>query len=81
MRTKEPTLRITKWLRTADLSGTEIPLEAECSACADARFEAPFSLRHHLVQPFHQPDRDRFQQSLQAAFDRHVSDVHSADSK
>lgn len=77
MRTKEPTLRITKWLRTVDRAGAEIPLEAECSACADVRFEAPFSLRHHLVQPFHEPDRERFLQSLQAAFDSHVRDVHS----
>ena len=36
-------LRITKWLRTADRAGAEIPLEAECSACADVRFEVSFS--------------------------------------
>jgi hypothetical protein len=79
VRTKEPILRITKWLRTVDLAGADVPLEAECSACADARFEAPFSLRQHLVQPFHQPDRERFEKTLQAAFDKHVREVHSTD--
>ena len=75
MRTKEPTLRITKWLPIVDRAGAEIPLEAECSACADVRFEVSFSLRHHLVQPFHEPDREHFLQSLQGAFERHKQAV------
>ena len=52
MRTKEPTLRITKWLKAASIPGSDIPLEAECTACPDVHFETPFSLRSHLAKPF-----------------------------
>jgi hypothetical protein len=79
VRTKAPSLRITKWLRTVDLTGAEVPLEAECTACADVQFHAPFSIRHHLIRPFHQPDRERFLKALQSAFDRHVKTMHSND--
>jgi hypothetical protein len=77
MRTKQPALRITKWLRGSRIVGADIPLEAECTACADIKFEAPFDLRQHLEKPFHQPDRDRFHKELPSAFDRHVNLVHA----
>ncbi len=77
MRTKEPTLRITKWLRTATLGGSDVPLEAECTACANVQFQAPFNLREHREQPFHKPDRQRFHEALQRAFEQHVKLVHS----
>jgi len=77
MRTAKPSLRITKWLKTTRLAGADIPLEAECTACADTQFQVPFSLRNHIEKPFHQPDRDRFYDSLRRAFDAHVKSAHS----
>jgi len=77
VRTKEPTLRITKWLKAASIPGSDIPLEAECTACPDAHFETPFSLRNHLAKPFHQPDRERFHEHLRRAFELHLKETHS----
>ena len=52
-------------------------MEEECTACADVRFRVPFNLRQHLQMPFHQPERERFQETLQRAFDRHVKLAHA----
>jgi hypothetical protein len=77
MRTKQPSLRITKWLRTDKLAGLEIPLEAECTACADAQFQVPFDIGQQLRKPFIQPNRERFNETLRQAFDEHVRLVHA----
>jgi hypothetical protein len=77
MRTKQPAPRITKWLRSSTIAEADVPLEGECTACADVQFRAPFNLGRHRQKPFHQPDRERFQEALQRAFDRHVKLVHA----
>lgn len=77
MRPTQPALRITKWLRKSKIAGADLPLEEECTACADVRFRVPFNLRQHLQMPFHQPERERFQETLQRAFDRHVKLAHA----
>src|SRR5690242_15994426 len=59
MRTKAPSLRITKWLNR------RIPLEGESSSCANAQFKVGFDIR----QSFYQPNRDDYQSLLQRQFD------------
>jgi hypothetical protein len=59
---KRPFLRVTKWLGT-------IPLEAECTACADAKFQVRASS--------HRPTVAEYQKALQSQFDQHVKAVHS----
>jgi hypothetical protein len=59
---KKPVLRVTKWLGT-------IPVEAECTACADAKFQARASS--------HRPNLAEYQKALQSQFDQHVKAVHS----
>ena len=75
MRNKEPSLRITRWLRVAKMPGTDVPLEGECTACADARF----TLNHDVRESFHRPDHDVYLAKLQAQFDAHVKAVHPLD--
>jgi hypothetical protein len=59
---KKPFLRVTKWLGT-------IPLEAECTACSDAKFQARSSS--------HRPNLAEYQKALQRDFDQHLKVVHS----
>ncbi len=66
MRTEKPTLRITKWL------GRNIPLEAECTSCADVQFK----VGHDPRQNFHQPDGDYYRKMLRTMFDEHSKLVH-----
>jgi len=63
MPTKHPVLRGTKWLGT-------IPVEAECSACSDAKFKASSGS--------HRPDREEYVNSLQRQFEAHVKQVHTS---
>ena len=59
---KRPVLRVTKWLGT-------IPVEAECTACADAKFQVRASS--------HRPNVAEYQKALQSRFDQPVKAVHS----
>jgi hypothetical protein len=59
---KRPFLRVTKWLGT-------IPVEAECTACTDAKFQVRASS--------HRPTVAEYQKALQSQFDQHVKAVHS----
>jgi hypothetical protein len=60
---KKPFLRVTKWLGS-------IPVEAECTACAEVRFQ---------VKPAsHRPGQEEYQRALQRQFDHHVKTVHMA---
>jgi hypothetical protein len=60
---KKPFLRVSKWLG-------DIPVKAECTACADVKFE---------VEPAsHRPSREEYQIALQRQFDHHVKTVHMA---
>lgn len=66
MRAMEPRLRITRWLGN-------VPVEAECSACANATFRIS---EWNSGEPFHQPDRQHYQDILQLRFDLHLVNVH-----
>jgi len=58
---KKPSLRVSKWMG-------DIPVEAECTACAGVRFN---------VKPVsHRPNREAYQKSLQTAFDAHLKNAH-----
>lgn len=58
---KKPSLRVSKWMG-------DIPVEAECTACAGVRFKvSPIS---------HRPNREEYQKSLQSAFDALVKNAH-----
>jgi hypothetical protein len=58
---KRPSLRVSKWM-------LDIPVEAECTACAGVRFG---------VRPSgHRPNRVEYEKSLQSAFDAHFKKVH-----
>jgi hypothetical protein len=70
MRTKLPTFRITRQI-SYDL-GRKIPIEAECSACADVRFK----IDHDKRETYHAPDRERMLENLKRAFDAHVAIAH-----
>ena len=59
---KKPFLHVTKWLGT-------IPVEAECTACNDAKFQAQSSS--------YRPNLAEYQKALQRDFDQHVKVVHS----
>jgi hypothetical protein len=59
---KNPTIRVTKWLG-------DIPVEAGCSACPAVVFRAKGS--------GHPPNREEFQKSIQAQFDKHRKTAHS----
>ncbi|MGA9813547.1 MAG: hypothetical protein WBQ64_12255 [Terriglobales bacterium] len=58
---KKPFLRVTKWLG-------DIPVEAECMACADTKFR--------VNSTSHRPSREEYQKTLQREFDHHVKTVH-----
>lgn len=73
MRTKLPTFRITRQI-SYDL-GRKIPVEAECSACADVRF----TIEHDKRKTYHALDRERMLECLKTAFDVHVAVAHRAD--
>jgi hypothetical protein len=66
MRTDEPKLRITRRYKT-------LPLEAESSACADARFKVPF---WNGGRWRHMPSHEVYEDNLQGQFEKHVIDVH-----
>ena len=59
---KKPVLRVTKWLGT-------IPIEAECTACADAKFQVRASS--------HRPNLAEYQKALQSQFDASVTSISS----
>jgi hypothetical protein len=61
---KKPLLRVTKWLGN-------IPVEAECIACTDAKFQVRSSS--------HRPNLADYQKALQRDFDQHVKEVHSGE--
>ena len=58
---KKPFLRVTKWLG-------DIPVEAECTSCADAKFQ--------VRSASHRPSREEYQKVLQREFDHHSRAVH-----
>ena len=58
---KKARMRVTQWLG-------DIPVEAECAACAGVRFRASGT--------GHRPDRIQYAESLQRQFDRHVRTSH-----
>lgn len=57
---KKPCLRVTKWLG-------DIPVEAECTACANLRFQVT-ELR---------PNREQYQKVLQDRFNQHMKTAHA----
>jgi hypothetical protein len=59
---KKPRLRVTKWLG-------DIPVEIECTACPEWRF--------HATSTSHRPNREKYTQQLQRAFDEHFAAVHN----
>jgi len=63
-RMKKARLRVIKWLG-------EIPVEIECTACPEWRFQA--------MSSSHRPNREEYSQQLQRAFDQHFKTVHAAD--
>ena len=62
---KKPSLRVTKWLG-------DIPVEAQCRACPDTRFQA--------TTASHRPNREEYAQSLQHQFDAHCKTAHPPES-
>jgi len=64
----EPRLRVTKWF-------TDVAIEAECTACAGSRFKVA---EWNSGEPFHQPDRQHYQDILQQAFEIHRQTAHGA---
>lgn len=79
-RTEKPTLRITRWLRRIGTPGPGIPFEAECTACADAKFQIKHDKRNEygygrlLPDP---PDSDSYTRRLHEWFEEHLKMVHS----
>jgi hypothetical protein len=61
---KKPFLRVTKWLGT-------IPVQAECTACTDVKFQ--------VRSQSHRPSKEEYQQALQRDFDHHLKTVHSTE--
>ena len=81
MRSQKPELRITKWLRRIQSAGQQIPLEAECTACADAQFKIKHDKRREWMNIFggigmHNPDRDNCMRILEKLFAEHLKLVH-----
>ncbi len=81
LRIQKPTLRITKWLRRIGTAGPRIPLEAECTACADAQFK----IKHDKSNEygfFYRSDynRDRNLSFLQREFELHLKLIHPDES-
>lgn len=73
MRTKEPSFRVT---REITYRGKKIPIQAECSACADAEFKLNIDKR----KTYHEPDRESYLLALKRKFDAHLKVVHAPDS-
>lgn len=59
---KKPFIRVTKWMG-------DIPVEAECTSCAEVKFQARSAS--------HRPVREEYQNVLQREFDLHLKTVHS----
>ena len=81
MRSQKPELRITKWLRRIQSAGQQIPLEAECAACADAQFKIKHDKRREWTNIFggigmHNPDRNNCMHILEELFAEHLKLVH-----
>jgi len=81
VRTRTPELRITQWLARVQTTGPRIPLEAECTACADAQFKIKYDKRsesgcHGGIPPYGPPDGDRYARVLQREFEEHLKQVH-----
>lgn len=66
MTTKEPRLRVTKWVGS-------VPVEAECTACRDAIFKVE---EWDSGEPLQEPDRQHYQDILQFGFDQHCATSH-----
>jgi len=62
---KKPSLRVTKWL-------SDIPVEAECTAC-------PAAGKFRPTPAGHRPSRDEYTKQLQRAFNNHFKSVHASD--
>jgi len=60
---KPSSLRVTKWLG-------DIPVEAECTACAAAE-------KFRVIPTSHRPNREEYSRQLQRAFDHHLKTVHA----
>jgi hypothetical protein len=79
VRTRKPTLRITRWLRSRR---QPIPFEAECTACPDAQFKIEYDKRSEkgvnfgFYPPYGPPDHDRYLNVLQREFEEHLKLVH-----
>ena len=61
---KKPFLRVTKWLG-------DIPVEAECTACAGGE-------KFRVISTSHRPNREEYSRQLQRAFDHHLKTAHAA---
>lgn len=61
---KKQLIRVTKWLG-------DIPVQAECTACAATHFQAK------SASP--RPNREEYQRSLQGQFDAHFKNVHMSE--
>ncbi|HKD80892.1 MAG TPA: hypothetical protein VKH81_14440 [Candidatus Angelobacter sp.] len=73
MRTTNPTFRIT---RAIAFRGKKVPPEAECSACADARFRVRYDKREHFLEP----NAESNLHSLKLQYENHLKLTHSANS-
>src|ERR1700678_1468695 len=78
MRTQNPALRITRWLRSRR---QPIPLEAECTACDDAQFKIKYDKRSEpvfmsLLTPLGPPEHDSYMNALQNQYEEHLKLVH-----
>ncbi len=60
---KKPFLHVTKWLG-------DIPVEAECTACAAAE-------KFRVISASHRPNREEYSRQLQHAFDHHFKTAHA----
>lgn len=63
-------MRVTKWRGWR----SDIPFEAECTACANAQFKVDES--GHTDPRLYTPDRKYYHPLLQDQFDRHFRLVH-----
>jgi hypothetical protein len=77
VRTKKPTLRITRWLRRVQNAGARVPLEAECTACSDVQFKIKHDKRLEYTGFLIQPSHDFNAEILQRQFEEHLKLVHS----
>jgi len=66
MKTKEPSMRITRRYKS-------LPLEAECSACADARFVVA---AWNGGRWWHMPSHTDYEDNLRRQFEDHLHSVH-----